>query len=274
MYDLRGKVALVTGAGGEKGIGRAIANRLATEGADVAVSDLEDVSREGWGGLLAVVAEIEKQDRKSLGIEADVGEEGEVEQLIRTVIDRFGKLDILVNNAGAPAGPDRVPVVDLGVDVWDTVQRVNVRGTFLCSRAAARHMIERDGGGKIINMSSVSGKKGSPRFAAYCASKFAIIGFTQSLSGELAPHDIQVNALCPGLIETERVTGMASALKPEGVSTEAYREQMVARAGSGNPVGRIGQPDDVARAAAYLASNESAFLTGLSIPVAGGSWML
>ena len=274
MYDLRGKVDLVTGAGGEKGIGRAIANRLATEGADVAVSDLEDVSREGWGGLLAVVAEIEKQDRKSLGIEADVGEEDEVEQLIRTVIDRFGKLDILVNNAGAPAGPDRVPVVDLGVDVWDTVQRVNVRGTFLCSRAAARHMIERDGGGKIINMSSVSGKKGSPRFAAYCASKFAIIGFTQSLSGELAPHDIQVNALCPGLIETERVTGMASALKPEGVSTEAYREQMVARAGSGNPVGRIGQPDDVARAAAYLASNESAFLTGLSIPVAGGSWML
>lgn len=274
MYDLRGKVALVTGAGGEKGIGRAIANRLATEGADVAVSDLEDVSREGWGGLLAVVAEIEKQDRKSLGIEADVGEEGDVEQLIRTVIDRFGKLDILVNNAGAPAGPDRVPVVDLGVDVWDTVQRVNVRGTFLCSRAAARHMIERDGGGKIINMSSVSGKKGSPRFAAYCASKFAIIGFTQSLSGELAPHDIQVNALCPGLIETERVMGMASALKPEGVSTEAYREQMVARAGSGNPVGRTGQPDDVARAAAYLASNESAFLTGLSIPVAGGSWML
>jgi NAD(P)-dependent dehydrogenase (short-subunit alcohol dehydrogenase family) len=274
MYDLTGKVALVTGAGGERGIGRGIANRLADEGADVAVSDLRDSPIGSWGGLSAVAREIEGKGRGSMPITADVGDEEQVNQLIGSVVERFGKLDILVNNAGAPAGPDRVPVVDLDVEVWDAVQRVNVRGTFLCARAAARHMIERGGGGKIINMSSVSGKKGSPRYAAYCASKFAVIGFTQSLSGELGPYGIQVNAICPGLIETERLTGMAGALRPDGVSTEVYREQMIARAGDGNPVGRIGQPDDVARTAVFLASEESTFLTGLAIPVAGGSWML
>ena len=274
MYDLTGKVALVTGAGGEKGIGRGIATRLADEGASLAVSDLRDAPAGAWGGLSAVAKEIGSKGRESMAIEADVGDEEHVGRLIGSVIERFGKLDILVNNAGAPAGPDRVPVVDLDVEIWDAVQRVNVRGTFLCSRTAARHMIERGGGGKIINMSSVSGKKGSPRFAAYCASKFAVIGFTQSLSGELAKYGIQVNAICPGLIETERVMGMAGALKPDGVSTEDFREQMIERAGAGNPIGRIGQPDDVACTAAFLASDESDFLTGLAIPVAGGSWML
>ncbi len=274
MYNLTGKVALVTGAGGEQGIGRGIANRLAEEGADVAVSDLIDTPTGDWGGLSAVAKEIEQKGRGSMAIGADVGEEDQVDRMIGSVIERFGRLDILVNNAGAPAGADRVPVVDLDVEIWDAVQRINVRGTFLCSRAAARHMIERRGGGKIINMSSVSGKKGSPRFAAYCASKFAVIGFTQSLSGELAKHGIQVNALCPGLIETERTMGMAQALKPDSMTAEDYREQMVEQVAASTPAGRVGRPDDVARTAAFLASDESAFLTGLAVPVAGGSWML
>ena len=273
MYELDGKIALVTGAGGELGIGRAIATRLAKEGADVVVSDLRDQSRAGWGGLSAVKAEIDASGRRSLAIETDVGDAAQVQRMFDTTIEAFGRLDILVNNAGALAGPDRVPVVELEEEAWDLVQRVNVKGTFLCSRAAARHMVTRDGGGRIISMSSVSGKKGSARYAAYCASKFAVIGFTQSLANELAPYGVRVNAICPGLIETERVLGMAKGLKPEGKTAEAFREDMIRRATDYTPLGRVGQADDVAKMAAFLASEESEYLTGLAMTVAGGSWM-
>ena len=122
-------------------------------------------------------------------------------------------------------------------------------------------------------MSSVSGQKGVARYAAYCASKFAVRGFTQALALELAPHHITVNAICPALIDTERVGDMAAALAPEGVSKEAYLQQMLERANSQNPLGRIGQPADVAQTAAFLASAESEYLTGLSITVAGGSYI-
>ena len=135
-------------------------------------------------------------------------------------------------------------------------------------------MIHRGGGGKIINMSSVSGKKGAARFAAYCSSKFGVIGFTQSLALELGEHKINVNAICPSLVETERVFGLASALKPvDGTSTEEWRDVMVETANTTNPLGRIAQAKDVADVAAFLASSESDYLTGLSINVAGGSHM-
>ncbi len=193
--------------------------------------------------------------------------------MVRQALKRFGQIDILVNNAGAPAGRDRVPVVDLDEEAWDLVQRVNVKGTFLCCKAVVRSMIDRNQGGKIINMFSVSGKKGLARFAAYCASKFAVRGFTQSLALELAPYRINVNAVCPALIETERVDDMAAALAPEGLSAEEYRQQMMEGATSGTPLGRIGQASDVAKIVAFLASSESDFLTGLSVNVAGGSHM-
>ena len=159
----------------------------------------------------------------------------------------------------------------LDEDAWDLVQRVNVKGTFLCCRAVARAMVKQERGGKIINMSSTSGRLGVARFAAYCASKFAVRGFTQALALELAPYRINVNAICPGLVETERVDHMAAALAPEGVSVEAYREQMVERAASENPLGRIGRVSDVAQVAAFLSSSESDYLTGISITIAGGS---
>ena len=275
MYDLSGKVALVTGASGERGLGRAIALRLAEEGADVVVNDIV-AQREGsvgWGGLPDVVREIEALGRQALSLVADVSDSKQVDDMVRQALERFAQIDILVNNAGARAGRDRMPVVDLDEKAWDLVQRVNVKGTFLCCKAVARSMIDRGQGGKIINMSSVSGKKGSARYAAYCASKFAVRGFTQSLALELAPYRITVNALCPGLIETERVDDMAAALAPEGLSAEEYRQQMMTRVTSGTPLGRIGQVSDVAKIAAFLASSESDFITGLSVNVAGGSHM-
>ena len=274
MYELDGKVAIVTGAGGKQGIGRSIAVRLASEGASVAVCDLHDGGTPDWGGLSAVVDEIKSEGARSVGLIGSVSNSEDVASLVGGTISEFGKIDILVNNAGAPAGPDRVAVIDLEEDVWDQVLSVNLKGTFLMSQAVSRHMIQRGGDGKIINMSSVSGKKGAARFAAYCSSKFGVIGFTQSLALEMAEHNVTVNAICPSLIETERVYGMASALKPDPeISTEEWRAVMVERAGATNPLGRIGQAKDVADVAAFLASSQADYLTGLAINVAGGSHM-
>jgi NAD(P)-dependent dehydrogenase (short-subunit alcohol dehydrogenase family) len=226
-----------------------------------------------WAGLPDVVREIEALGRRAWAVVADVSDAQQVEAMVHQALQQFGQIDVLVNNAGAPAGRDRVLVVELEEDAWDLVQRVNVRGTFLCCRAVARAMIQRGRGGKIINMSSTSGKRGLARYAAYCTSKFAVRGFTQALALELAPHGINVNAICPGLIETERVGDIAAALAPEGVSKEAYREQLLANAIAGTPLGRLGRAADVAQLAAFLASAESDFLTGLSITVAGGYLM-
>jgi NAD(P)-dependent dehydrogenase (short-subunit alcohol dehydrogenase family) len=271
MYDLNGKVALVTGAGGEHGIGRAIAVRLAAEGADAVVSDLRDQPIENWGGLSAVADEIEAMSRRCIAVTADVTDAEQVDRLVASALEALGHIDILVNNAGAIAGPDRVPVVDLDEEIWDHVLRVNAKGPFLCSRAVARQMIQQGSGGKIINMSSTSGQQGRARFAAYCASKFAVLGFTQSLALELAPFNIRVNAICPGLTDTERLLKMAEGLRPADVPAETYLQQMVQSGTKNTPLGRIGRPEDVARVAAFLASDESEFLTGESVTVAGGA---
>lgn len=281
MYDLSGKVAVVTGAGGRHGIGRAIALRLAQEGADVVVTDVEaalenirpDDRQAGWKGLPSVVGEIEALGRSSLGLVSDVSDSSQVADMVERAIERFGKIDILVNNAGSRPGRDRVLVVDLEEDAFDEVMRVNVRGTYLCSRAVARHMVQRGGGGKIIVISSGAGKRGRARFAAYCASKFALIGFTQSLAQEMGAHNVNVNAICPGLVDTERTDFIAAALAPEGESAEEYRALMIREREATIPMGRVAVGDDIARMAAFLASSESDYVTGLSISVSGGTEM-
>ena len=281
MYDLNGKVAIVTGAGGRHGIGRAIALRLAQEGADVVVTDIQrstDAMRPedrqaGWRGLDSVVGEIEALGRQALGLFSDVSDPAQVSVMVAQTVERFGHIDILVNNAGSQPGRDRVLLVDLEEDAFDEVMRVNVKGTYLCSRAVATHMVGRGGGGKIIIISSGAGKRGRARFAAYCSSKFALIGFTQSIAQELAEHRINVNAICPGLVDTERTDFIAAALAPEGQSAEEHRALMIRERSQTVPLGRVAQGDDIARTAAFLASGESDYLTGLSISVAGGSEM-
>jgi NAD(P)-dependent dehydrogenase (short-subunit alcohol dehydrogenase family) len=281
MYDLSNKVAIVTGAGGRRGIGRAIALRLAQEGADVVVTDIQrgpeairlEDRQAGWRGLPSVVGEVEALGRRSLGLYSDVSDSAQVADMVSQTLERFGRIDILVNNAGSQPGRDRVLVVELEEDAFDEVQRVNVKGTFLCSKAVARHMIGRGGGGKIIIISSGAGKRGIARYAAYCASKFALIGFTQSLAQELAPYRINVNAICPGLVDTERVDFIAAALAPQGESAEEYRAQMIRERNSRIPLGRVAVGDDIAKMAAFLSSRESDYLTGLSISVSGGAEM-
>ena len=281
MYDLNGKVAIVTGAGGRHGIGRAIALRLAQEGADVVVTDIQrsldhmrPADRQaGWRGLPCVVEEIEALGRQGLGLYSDVSDSAQVTDMVGRTLEQFGRIDILVNNAGSQPGPDRVLVVELEESAFDEVMRVNVRGTYLCSKAVAQHMIGRGGGGKIIVISSGAGKRGRAKFAAYCASKFALIGFTQSLAQELGEHKINVNAICPGLVDTERTDFIAAALAPEGQSAEEHRVLMIRERSEAIPLGRVAAGEDIARTAAFLASSESDYLTGLSISVAGGSEM-
>ena len=277
MYNLTGKVALVTGAGGKNGIGRAIATRLAKEGADVAVNDITEhpyaADQADWQGISDVVREIEAIGQRAISVVADVSDAAQVKEMVDQTVAHFGKIDILVNNAGTMAGKDRVPVVDLAEEDWDRVQRVNVKGVFLCSQAVARHLIAQGTGGKIINMSSVTGKRGSARFAAYSASKFAVIGFTQSLACELAPYQVNVNAICPGLVDTERFGHLASVLMPENLSADEQLAEYARRSEAAVPIGRLAEGADVAKMAAFLASDEAAYLSGVSITVSGGTVM-
>ena len=275
MYNLEGTVAFVTGAGGEHGIGRGIALRLAQEGADVVVTDIsaKPYADSGWGGLAAVQAEIEGLGRRALALTCDVADAASVGSSMQKALEKLGRIDILVNNAGARAAGDRVPVVDLPEEEWDRVLAVNLKGTFLCSQAAARHMLARGGGGRIISISSTAGKRGVARFAAYCSSKFGIIGFTQSLAQELAPHGVTVNAICPSLTTTERIGHMASVLSDPALPLEEATDSLLSRSLAGTPIGRLASPKDIARTVAFLASDEADFLTGLAIPVAGGTMM-
>lgn len=282
MYNLDGKVALVTGAGGERGIGRAIAVRLAKEGAHVVVNDVVGNPYPGrssaWEGAASVVREIEQLERKSISVIADISDAGQVDDMVSRAIETLGRIDILVTNAGSRPGADRVPVVDLEEEAWDTVYNVNLKGTFLCCRAVARHMLAREPGGKIITMASTSGKRGSAYFSAYCASKFGVIGFTQALAMELASHQVNVNAICPAVVDTERWSYIGAALSGEDITGEEFHKTgrhagQMQKSGSEIPWGRVADADDVAQTAAFLASAESDYLTGLSISVAGGSVM-
>lgn len=275
MYDLEGKVAFVTGAGGEHGIGRGIALRLAEDGADVVVTDIRSKPYPDaeWGGLPALQAEIESFGRRSLALTCDVTDSAAVEAAMQRAQEALGGVDILVNNAAARGGEDRVPVVDLEEDEWDRVMLVNLKGTFICSRTAARHMVARGRGGRIISVSSVLGLRGIARFAAYCSSKFGIVGLTQSLAQELASHGITVNAICPSLTPTERVGHMTNLFDNPRLQVKEATDALLSGAAGSTPVGRLAQTDDLAHAVAFLASDGAAFLTGLSVPVTGGSFM-
>ena len=275
MYNLNGKVALVTGAGGERGIGRAIAMRLAKEGADVAVNDITANPKKSvtWDGLPSLVKEIRGLGRNAKAFEADISNSHQVDQLIKDTIQEFGHIDILVNNAGSAAGPDRVPIIELDEEVWDQVQLINIKGTFLCCRAVAKELVKQGNGGKIINISSSAGVEGISRFGAYCSSKFAVRGLTQVLAKELGEYGIQVNAICPGMVVTERSYGIAEALAPDGVGTQEFLDEIEKQNISETPLGRVATTDDVAKIAAFLASSESDFHTGMSIMVDGGKNM-
>ena len=281
MSSLDGQVALVTGCGRVKGIGRATALALAGAGADLAITDVapvgtrnvreagEEEARLGWKGLESLAAEIEQLGRRVLPLIGDVSVKADAERMVRETIERFGKVDILVNNAGAPHGADRDWFWEVPEDAYDKVLAVNPKGNFLMSQPVARHLLERGEGGRIINLASVAGKVGSPRRAVYNASKFGVIGLTQAMAQELAPHKITVNAVCPGATDTARNASSRARAAAIPDEASARTNQMSGAA----PVGRLGTPTDIARMIVFLCDPESDFITGQSINVDGGSVM-
>jgi len=279
MEKLSGKVAMVTGCGGQRGVGRAIARRFAAAGADLVVTDVipagtRVVGQEpagDWGGLEAVAAEVRATGVRALTALLDVRSVTQIETIVAQTLDLFGRIDILVNNAAAPPGEDRVPVVQLSEAAWDGVLDVNLKGTFLCSRVVARVMVDRQSRGRIINIGSDNSKLGQPGLAAYCASKFGLVGFTQALAMELAPAGITVNTICPGPMDTERVDYFGR--REDGSYDAAQRVERIQRLAAAVPLGRLATPEDVAAVATFLASDAAAFVTGQAINVAGGAIM-
>jgi NAD(P)-dependent dehydrogenase (short-subunit alcohol dehydrogenase family) len=283
MDTLQGKVALVTGAASKRGIGHAVAIRLAQEGADVVVSDAsifgirysDDDKIEEWQGLKSVEAEIKALGRKGLAVEADISSRQKVEEMVARCKDEFGRIDILVNTAGI-RGPD-LPVLEIvSEEDWRKVMSINVMGPYFCAKAVAKIMIEKGDGGKIINFSSIAGKFGYAA-ALYKISKIEVIGLTQLLALELAPYKINVNAVCPGPIATEFIkygTTIRSQMR-EGMNLEEATVKSFSQSTliSDTPLGRIGQPEEVAGLVFFLASSDSDYMTGQAINFTGGKLM-
>lgn len=254
MQQLAGKVALVTGA--QQGIGRAIALAFAEAGADIAVNWLDDEAA-ARSAAEAIVA----RGRRAVTIQADMANLSEVREMVLATVAELDGIDILVNNAGVFP---RVDFLTMQESDWDFVHNVNLRGAAFCAQAAARAMIAagRAGtpAGAIVNITSGAAFRGSPRGVHYVASKGGIVSMTRQMALELAPHKIRVNAIAPGLTDTAQ---------PRYGSTE----EEIAALGDANPLGRIAQPEDIARAAVFLASDQAGFVTGHCLHVNGGSYL-
>ncbi len=269
MYeDLKDKVAIITGAGSELGIGQCIARRLSQEGANVVVCDLRPPNspdRPGEGTYLhSLVSEIEASGGQALAVYADVTKNDQILAMFKAAKKTFGRIDILVNNAGAFPGAN--PIEDMEESSWDITMDVSAKGAFLCSRAVIPHLKEVDGG-RIINISSIAGKTGFPTYGPYNAAKGALILLTQTMARELGGQAITVNAVCPGNVDTLMGRKEAEIIaKEQGIGLE---EAMLVL-GEEAALGRMAVPEDIANVVTYLCSNQASFITGQSINVCGG----
>jgi acetoin reductase-like protein len=252
---LAGKSAIVTGAG--RGIGKATALRFAQEGADVLVPDLDAARSEGTAGEIRILG------RTGIPMQMDVTRMTDIQRMVDTAIRVFGKIDILVNNAGITIVRDMLKLTEAE---WDRTLAINAKAVFFCLQAVAREMVKRQRG-VILNASSISGRAGKPMLVDYCASKFAVIAITQSAALYLAKHGVRVNAVAPGIVDTDmwdqidREWGTLEG-KPPG---EMKRTRVAAV-----PLGRIETPEDVANLYAFLASDEASYITGQTYNVCGG----
>ncbi len=278
MSEFAGQTVLITGCARARGMGRALAVAFARAGADLVATDvatsgtrneneggLEEI-RLGWKGLESLAIEIQGLGRRIVTVVGDVSRAADAERMVGEALAAFDHLDVLVNNAAAPHGADRRLLWEVPEEAWDLVLDVNLKGTFLMSRAVVPHMLSR-GRGRIINMASVAGKRGTPRRGAYTASKFGVIGLTQVLAQEVAAHGITVNAICPGSVYTSR---RESTTRRERALTERDPGAPVLTT---PPTGRVARPDDIARLALFFASAQSDHITGQAWNVDGGAVM-
>lgn len=245
--QLAGKVALVTGAA--QGIGKAIVLLLARNGADIVVSDINLEKAEETANEVQVIG------RKAMAIKVNVADLEDVERMVQTIIEKFGRIDILINNAGITR--DKL-ILRMTEEDWDAVLNVNLKGTFNCTKAVIRHMSKQKGG-KIVNIASVSGEMGNAGQANYSASKAGVIGLTKTIAREFAQRGINVNAIAPGYIQTPMTDALSEKVKEE-------LRRLI-------PMGRLGQPEDVAQAVLFLVSEASSYITGQVLNVNGGIYM-
>lgn len=252
---LAGRTAIVTGAGRKTGMGRAIALAMAAAGAAVVVSDIGD-------GGKSVAEEIIASGGQATSIACDVSDPEQVEALVAGAVAAFGHLDVLVNNAGL--GSDKMRTHELDIETWDRVMAVNLRGPFLCARAALPYLL--DGGGSIVNISSAYGVVGAPLAPAYCASKAGLVNFTRQLAVDYSRDGVRANCILPGWVETDMGDTRAKMSPEDAAAAFARREEGAALA----PIGRQAQPDEIAPMAVLLASDASSFVTGAIIAVDGG----
>ncbi len=261
-----GKVAVVTGAGRMRSIGRPIALALARAGCDVVLTGtgraLESYPQEeqdaGWRDIESVADEVRALGRRALPVVTSVADPEAVDALVAQVVAHFGRVDFLVNNAGAARGGDRVPVTELALDVWKRVMDTNLNGTFYMSRAFAQQMSAQGEGGAIVNISSLAARLLAPDTAAYATTKVAINALTTIMAGELGPKNIRVNVVAPGIIDTSRLDDV-----PRG---QVWNDMVAAFI----PLGRAGTGEDVANMVAFLCSEQGAWITGQTIYIDGG----
>lgn len=276
MGELRGKVALVTGAGNPEGIGFAVARALAEGGTAVVVADLcKDLDVPGyyrlpkWEELQKRADELAGLGVRTLAVSVDVTSGESVEGLAKRVKEEFGGVDILVNNAGGAPGPGPLHLMDEGA--WNKTLQINLHGAFLVSKAIVPHMISQGRGGVIVNVSSKAGKVPRPFAGAYCVAKAGLIMFTRVQALELAPYGIRAHCVCPAQIETplERWSWELEA-KVLGKDLEEVKREKISQI----PVGRLGTPRDVAEVVRFLVSEKASYMTGQAINITGGQFMI
>jgi NAD(P)-dependent dehydrogenase (short-subunit alcohol dehydrogenase family) len=276
MGTLDGKVALVTGAANKRSMGHEIVLRLAKEGAKIIVVDKEPKPKslfpgdENWGGMDEVVSEVKSTGSDALGLAADISKSKEVDGVIEKAVKKFGKVDILVHCA-AIRGPVSTAITELSEDEWKLILNVNTTGSFLIARAVAKRMIAKGEGGKIVLFASLAGTKGVPGSGAYCVSKWGVIGLAKTMALELAQYKIYVNTICPGAIITNlRDNAFEKMGKDQGISTEEARQADYKKFGAAIPLGRLGNPQDIADLVYFLVSDQSNYITGEAIIIGGG----
>ena len=267
LTGLQDKVAVITGAGRMRSIGRELARVFARAGCDVVITGTgrspdrypDDEQAAGWRDIESVADEIRALGRRAVPVVSNVASESDVKALLKRTIDEFGRVDFVINNAAAAKGPDRVPLIDMPYEVWKNVIDVNVNGTYLMSHHFGRRLVEQGYGGAIVNISSVAGKRYTENASAYASSKAAVHAMTGCMAREMGKYQVRINTVCPGTVDTSRMDDV-----PRGEIWEA-------RVASRIPLNRASDGSDIAYITLFLCSDQGNWIHGQSINVDGGA---